>query len=128
MGLDMFMHECREGPMDTYTLSEFMYWRKEYPIMAWFDERFHNIENCRRYRMTRKDLCDLADWCDKTVKMGNFHQFDEYEYTGWVDMEQFEKYSEEYLEVLKDTSERIREYFNEGKDEGVDYWVFYGWW
>jgi len=65
MGLDMFLYKVKR--------QEVAYWRKANEIHAWIERRleddvgYDGIENCREYHLSKEDLIDLRDTCQKVL-------------------------------------------------------------
>lgn len=127
MGLDMFLEQVEEVDDGGLIFKEFMYWRKNYPIMSWFDEEYNCVGNCIRYKMTREGLRKLGDWCRKVYEDGHFHECDEFEQRGWIIQEANEEWKEYLLGDCKNTADNIDKFFEED-DGSISYWLFHGWW
>lgn len=69
MGLDMWLYR-RKMKQD-----EVAYWRKANEIHAWFERKFQEdgqcdergIENCKQYYVSKEDLEELRDTCEKVL-------------------------------------------------------------
>ena len=64
MGLDMFLYKIKRN--------EIAYWRKANAIHAWFERKLtgdEELENCRDYHVTKEDLIELRDTCEKVLKL-----------------------------------------------------------
>ena len=140
MGLDMFLEKATKNnekekkiiliedhKIETIN-TEAMYWRKAYAIMDWFetaigkrytyDEGFH-IHNCACYTISKEDLEQLKLWCERFVKnpekaLGEIHK-------SWYE-ERWEDYEKAQCERTIIEIEKLL------KDDGIDYFIFHGWW
>jgi hypothetical protein len=62
MGLDMFLYKVKHD--------EVAYWRKANAIHGWFERKFGDdkgLENCRDYYVSKEDLIELRDTCQKVL-------------------------------------------------------------
>ena len=127
MGLDMFLEQVEEVDDNGLIFNEFLYWRKNYPIMSWFDEEYNGVGNCIRYKMTREGLKNLRDWCRKVSDDGHFHECDSFEQRTWIIDELNDEWKDYLLADCKDTADKIDEFFKDD-DGSISYWLFHGWW
>ena len=63
MGLDMYLIHDGE---------EVGYWRKANQIHKWFVDNVQNgVDNCGEYKVTKEQLIELRDTCNKVLDDGN---------------------------------------------------------
>lgn len=124
MGLDMFLEGAYNTPEGLKT-REFLYWRKHYPIMAWFDEELGGVENLVKYDITLEQLDKLKEWCRQIYKDGTFDKCESFKHDDWVITKHNQDFDEYLLKGCKATVTMIDELLNEEKPE---YLIFHAWW
>lgn len=118
MGLDMFIHN--NG-------AEVAYWRKANQIHKWFEDHAANgnLENLEDYPITKENLIELKDTCEKVLSDHSLASkllprqegffFGGTEYDKW------------YFEDLKDTIKQIDDIL-EITDFENDKLIYSAWW
>lgn len=150
MGLDMFLEKVKR--------EDGAYWRKANAINKWFCNHIADgeLENCRRYQVTRADLYQLMQDCKKVLDSSNLvykeHTVSVYDFEkkDYVKKNVFTKvledtsvaeeilpaesgffygsteYDEGYIEDLESTIKQINDILTE-TDQEYDY-EYFAWW
>jgi hypothetical protein len=123
MGLDQYL----------YKKEEVLYWRKANQIQNWFDklsiERTGKpIQNCEDFQITKEDIENLLDDCEKAIELYKSNNIDELEdlmptvagfFFGPTD------YNEGYLNNLEEAVRGLKELLDEDSDAT---YIYNAWW
>lgn len=126
MGLDMFLQRKYDDVSDEEQL---FYWRKAYPIMDWFENRYDCIHNCEKYDMSYDDLCDLRDWCRKVIEADDFTALDEFDTIEWTTEYEKSQWKDYHMGYVRDTYDFLTGFLSRyGSDDEIGSVGFLAWW
>lgn len=121
----------RKGVKNPYLTTEAAYWRKANQIHNWFVENIQDGEDdCRRYYVSRAQLKQLYDLCDKILKAKGKERTRlakellptrEGFFFGSTD------YDDDYYEDLKNTCEQLEPILKEDELPNVYYYYNSSW-
>ena len=122
MGLDMFLLRIK----DNNDSEEVYYWRKAYPVMDWFENRFNGVGNLEDYPVTKEDFISLKNFCEKVVSDGHFHEMDEFKNIVWTSEYELTEWFDWNMDSMKSTAKFLSEFLENNED--WDNIIFKAWW